>query len=308
VINEILGQIYPPEFIYVALGDESVAKDLLELKFDKIFFTGSTRVGKIIAQKAAMHLTPVTLELGGKSPCIVTDAINLEVTAKRIMWGKFLNAGQTCVAPDYCLVNETIAPAFIDQCKEVIKDFFSDNPSLSQDYGRIVSATHFERLVGLMQGGEVIFGGKSDRDQKFIEPTLIVNPKLDHDLMQEEIFGPLLPIITYKHTDEVFEFISTRESPLALYLFTRDENFKNRVVNEISFGGGCINDTIIHLANPNLPFGGVGASGLGSYHGHKTFLEFSHQKSILEKSIWPDVNIRYAPYKDKTKFLRFFFN
>jgi aldehyde dehydrogenase (NAD+) len=282
----------------VVQGGPEVSQQLLQERFDKIFFTGSTRVGRLVALAAAEHLTPVTLELGGKSPAIVCADADLDVAARRLVWGKFLNAGQTCVAPDYLLVERSIAPKFKQKLVQALNKFYEDGFRLGVNYTRIVSRGHWDRLVKMMTGAKVIFGGKSDPNSLLIEPTLIEDVSWESPLMQEEIFGPLWPILNFDSLSKVVDELKQKEKPLALYLFTKSDQYKNQVFKGLSFGGGSLNDTIMHLANPELPFGGVGASGLGAYHGEAGFLCFSHQKSILEKSTWIDPDLRYPPYSE----------
>ncbi len=297
---------FPPEYIALFEGGKEVNTKLLDLRFDHIFFTGSVRVGKIVMTAAAKHLTPVTLELGGKSPCLVEPTADLEKTAQRIIWGKALNAGQTCVAPDYVLVHRTVKEELIEAMQRAIKQFFGDNPLRSPDFGKIIRVEAFDRLHGLIEEEKerIITGGACDREQLKIELTLVDKPALDSPLMTEEIFGPILPIIAYDDFNQAVEIIRSREKPLALYLFTRDKKVENWVVNNLLYGGGCINDTIMHVANCHLPFGGVGASGIGSYHGKKGFETFSHTKSILKQTFAFEVPLRYAPYMNKLNLVK----
>lgn len=307
--SEILAKLINDHFSrdYIALfqGGKQVNTELLQIRFDHIFFTGSMRVGKIVMEAAAKHLTPVTLELGGKSPCLVDQTADLEKTAQRIIWGKALNAGQTCVAPDYVLVH-AVWQQLISAMETAIKKFFGDSAIKSRDFGRIIREEAFDRLQTLIQQeqGKVICGGSCDREQLKIDLTLLDNPDLNSEVMQEEIFGPILPIIPYHHLEEAVKIIRSRERPLALYLFTKDQDLENWVVNNLHYGGGCINDTVMHVANYHLPFGGVGASGMGAYHGRKGFETFSHAKSILKQTFAFDMPLRYAPYKNKLKLLR----
>jgi len=306
VLADLIKAHFPPEYITLFEGGREVNSALLEIQFDHIFFTGSVRVGKIVMAAAAKHLTPVTLELGGKSPCLVDRTADLEKTAQRIIWGKALNAGQTCVAPDYVLVHKAVKEELVTAMQRAIKKFFGENPLQSPDLGRIIHADAFDRLQGLieMEKERIITGGASDRVQLKIELTLVDSPALDSPLMTEEIFGPILPVITYDDFMEAVEIIRNREKPLALYLFTKDKNLESWVVNNLSYGGGCINDTIMHVANYHLPFGGVGASGIGSYHGKKGFETFSHTKSILRQTFAFDLPLRYPPYKNKLNLLK----
>ncbi len=307
LLVDLLTESFPDEFIACIGGGLAESQALLEEKYDFIFFTGSTRVGRIVMQKAARHLTPVCLELGGKSPCIVEADIDIATAAKRIVWGKFMNAGQTCVAPDYLCINRKIADKFIIELKKTIAEFYSNEAIESSSLARIVNADHFERLEKLLKGSEVLSGGKTDRAKLRIEPTLIGNMQWTDSIMDEEIFGPLLPIMVYDNFDEILNEIRSRPKPLAFYLFTRNKTLQNQVAQTMPFGGACFNDCIIHLANSDLPFGGVGDSGIGGYHGRHSFECFSHKKSILNKSYALDAAMRYPPYTDgKLKLLKFF--
>lgn len=296
LIDELITEFFDERYIKVIQGEIPQTQVLLKEKFDYIFFTGGTSVGKIVMESAARHLTPVTLELGGKSPCIVEGDVDVELTAKRIAWGKFLNAGQTCVAPDYLLVHSNIKEAFLDALRMVIHDFYDGDPKESKHYARIINEKHFDRLLGLLDGGDIVLGGEVDRGELYIAPTILDNVKSDHKLMNEEIFGPLLPIITYTHIEEAVEFIMDRPKPLALYLFTEDREKKSYVLKNTSSGGVCINDTVIHMTTKWLPFGGVGDSGMGRYHGKASFDTFSNKKSVLESGFTFDTSQRYPPY------------
>lgn len=295
-IARLINDTFPPEYVAAIEGDKEETIALLEEKLDYIFFTGSPQVGRIVMQAAAKNLTPVTLELGGKSPCIVDTDIHLENTARRIVWGKFYNAGQTCIAPDYLLVNESVKPQLIKHIREQVQVFFGENTKGSKDFARIVNNNHFERLSALLKGN-IIVGGETDPSQRYIAPTIIdgVDPET-HPAMQEEIFGPVLPIVTYKNVDEAVAFINERPKPLALYLFSGDKKIQQKVVSETSSGGVCINDVIVHISTTSLPFGGVGESGMGNYHGRASFDTFSHKKSVMSRSLSIDPKIRYAPY------------
>lgn len=295
VMKEMLS-CFSEKFIYVALGGREVNTELLDQKFDYIFFTGGTTVGKLVMEKASKHLTPISLELGGKSPCIITKSANLKLASKRLAWGKFLNAGQTCVAPDYVLIDESIKDEFIKLLIEEVKKQHYNNGILRSDFCHIINDKHVNRLTSLIEAQKVVFGGKIAG--RLIEPTIMDNVSYDDKVMQEEIFGPILPIITYSSIDDVIDDLKIKEKPLALYLFTENNKEKNRILTEVSFGGGCINDTVMHLTTHNLPFGGVGNSGMGSYHGKKSFETFSHQKSILVKGK-AELNTKYSPYKKK---------
>jgi aldehyde dehydrogenase (NAD+) len=300
---EIINSNFPEEFIHVVEGGVEETTALLKLKFDKIFFTGSTRVGKIVYKAAAENLCPVTLELGGKSPAIVTRDSKLKTTARRIVWAKFLNAGQTCIAPDYALIDSRIADRFIEALIEQIKKF--DYKLENDNFTRIIDNRNWERIVGLMDPEKVVFGGGHDRENRVIEPTVMRGVEMEDAVMQEEIFGPLLPVLTFDGIEEAIQKVKSLPRPLALYLFSNNSKTQMRVMREISFGGGAINETIMHIANPNLPFGGVGSSGTGSYHGEAGFRAFSHYKSILEKPLWPDPYFKYPPYSlQKEKWMR----
>ncbi|HRN71787.1 MAG TPA: aldehyde dehydrogenase [Ginsengibacter sp.] len=294
VIEELVNNNFPEGLFHVVSGGVEETTELLKLQFDKIFFTGSPAVGKIVYQAAAKHMTPVTLELGGKSPVIVTRSANLKVAARRIVWGKFLNAGQSCVAPDYVYVHQEVKEIFL---KELIKHIekYRYEPG-SVNYSKIINRKNFDRIVGLIDQDKVLYGGKHNAAELFIEPTIVSVSCWDEKVMQEEIFGPVLPVLTYSHLDEVFEVIRDNEKPLSAYLFTMDTKEKERFTTEISFGGGCINDTVMHLSNPDLPFGGVGNSGIGSYHGKYGFRAFSHQKAVMDKTTWGEPALKYPPY------------
>nr|WP_252722906.1 aldehyde dehydrogenase family protein [Treponema pedis] len=264
-----------------------------------MFFTGGTEVGKLVMQAAAKYVTPMTLELGGKSPCIVEKSANLKTAARRLVFGKYLNAGQTCVAPDYLLLENAVKTEFIEELKNALKEFFPTETYLQIHFPHIVNEKHFDRLMGLIEGEKIITGGKGNGNQKFIEPTILDNIDFNSKIMQEEIFGPILPIIGFDSLNEVIKEIKLREKPLAFYVFTQDKKIEEKLLSEISFGGGCVNDTIVHLATNYLPFGGVGASGMGKYHGIESFKTFSNAKSILKKSFFPDIDVRYHPYSEK---------
>lgn len=277
-------------------GGPEVSQSLLEEPFDKIFFTGSTRIGRIVMAAAARHLTPATLELGGKSPCIVDRDADLGLTARRVSSGKFLNAGQTCVAPDYLMVHTDIQEALIGRIKEAVFSFFGPDPQKSPDYPRIINESHFRRLVALMARGRIRFGGKSDPADRYIAPTLLDRISGSDPVMADEIFGPILPVLPFVDLREVTRFVNARPRPLALYFFGRDHRRRKSLLESVSFGGGCINDTLLHLATPHLPFGGVGESGMGSYHGKAGFDAFSHFKSVMTRTFFPDAPLRYPPY------------
>lgn len=296
-MSKIINENFPKEYLYVIEGGIEETTEILKLKFDKIFFTGSTKVGKIVYEAAAKNLTPVILELGGKSPVIVTSEANFEVAAKRIVWGKFLNSGQTCVAPDYILVDEKVKDSFLDSLKSYIQKF-NYQPD-SEHYTRIINDRNFDRLIKLIDQEKVFFGGKYDAAKRFIEPTIMNNVTWEDAVMQEEIFGPILPVLTFKNFNEALLQIGAHEKPLSAYIFTNDSEEKENFISKISFGGGCINDVAMHLSNDSLPFGGVGNSGMGNYHGKFGFDAFSHQKSILDRATWGEPDLKYPPYTEK---------
>ena len=299
VLAEIIAATFEPQYIAVAEGGVETSQKLLAEKFDHIFFTGGTRVGKIIMEAAAKQLTPVTLELGGKSPCIVDKDINLLEAAKRITWGKFLNAGQTCIAPDYLLVDAAIKPDLLREVEKCIQEFYGDNPATSPDFARIINDAQFDRLSKLLADENILVGGEIIESDRYIAPTIIDNVSLDAPIMQEEIFGPILPIIEYKNLDEAIAIVNERSKPLSLYIFSKNKNIQQRILQSTSSGGVCINDTVMQVGINELPFGGVGDSGIGSYHGVASFDTFSHHKSVLKKSFRFDLNWRYAPYAEK---------
>ena len=304
VIAELIQSTFDPAYVAVVEGGVESSQALLAEKFDHIFFTGSTHVGKIVMAAAAQHLTPVTLELGGKSPCIVAADADLKTTARRVMWGKFINAGQTCIAPDYVLVDRQVKDEWLVHCQAWLKEFYGEDPAQSPDLARIVSDRHFQRLQGLLSQGDILVGGQTEADKRYIAPTLMENVPMDAPLMQEEIFGPVLPILTYGTLDEAIALINQRPKPLALYLFSRDRATQEQVLSQTSSGGVCLNDVIMHIGVPDLPFGGVGDSGMGAYHGKATFDTFSHYKSVLKRSFWPDLEVRYPPYANKLDLVR----
>lgn len=303
-IAGIMSTYFQDKFIAVAEGGVEVNQKLLEQEFDYIFFTGSTRVGKIVMKAAAEHLTPVTLELGGKSPCIVDKSANLEISARRIAWGKFLNAGQTCVAPDYILVQENSKNDLLKHLKSAIRDFYGEDPGESPDYPRIVNEDHFNRLMGYLKEGSVFYGGQSDKKERYISPTILTDIEPNASVMEEEIFGPILPVLTFKEIEEAIDIINKKPKPLAFYVFTEDDKNESLLMESCSFGGGAVNDVVAHLGNPNLPFGGIGNSGMGAYHGKTSFDTFSHTKSIMKKTSWLDIPFRYAPYEGKLKWIK----
>ena len=296
IIEKIVSECFVPEHAAVVTGGRAENTCLLEQKFDYIFFTGSQTVGHDVMRKAAENLIPVTLELGGKSPCIVDKTANIPLAATRIVWGKYLNCGQTCVAPDYILCHEDVKDKLITELKKQIEVQFGKNPLENSSYGKIINQKHFERICSLIDGAKVVHGGKSDSAKLKIEPTVMDNITWNDAVMQQEIFGPVLPVLTYKAEEEIFDTVNSRSKPLALYIFTDNRRLAKKVTGMCSFGGGCINDTIVHLATNNMGFGGVGESGMGAYHGKYGFDTFSHEKSIVNKKTWIDLNMRYQPY------------
>ena len=296
-IKELIESVFDPEYVAVVTGGRAENACLLDQKFDYIFFTGSKGVGKEVMKKAAEHLTPVTLELGGKSPCIVDETANLALAARRIAFGKYLNCGQTCVAPDYILCHESVKDQLITELRKQIGKQYGENPLCNPDYGKIVNRKHFDRIKGLIDPNKVVVGGKWNEDTMQIAPTVLSNVTWDDAVMQEEIFGPVLPILTYKNLEEVYAMLADKAKPLALYIFSEDKKVIREVTQRCRYGGGCVNDVVIHLATSNMGFGGVGESGMGSYHGKTGFDTFSHTKSILDKKTWMDLPMRYQPYK-----------
>ena len=307
VIEKMISTCFAPEYVAVVTGGRAENQCLLEQKFDFIFFTGSQAVGREVMKKAAENLTPVALELGGKSPCIVDRSAKIPLAATRIVWGKYLNCGQTCVAPDYILCHEAVKDELLAALKKQIETQFGTDPLNNPTYGKIINQKHFERICGLIDSGKVVCGGKSDAATLKIEPTVMADVTWDDAVMGQEIFGPVLPVLTYKTTEEMMNIVNSHSKPLALYLFARDKKLEKKVLRECSFGGGCINDTIVHLATNNMGFGGVGESGMGAYHGKVGFDTFSHKKSIVDKKTWIDVIMRYQPYTGlKEALLRMF--
>ena len=301
IISKIITETFAAKDVEVITGDATIAQQLLNQRWDYIFFTGSVAVGKIVAKAAAENLTPVTLELGGKSPCIVDETANLELSARRIVWGKIINAGQTCVAPDYILVHHKMKDTFVKFLIQEIEKALGTNPEESPDFARIINLKNWQRQLSLLENQTILFGGQSNKETLYLAPTLLDEPKMDSLVMKEEIFGPILPILSYESKSDIEKIISSFEKPLSLYLFSQNKSFINEVLQKYSFGGGCINDTVIHLVNNRLPFGGVGNSGMGAYHGKLSFDIFSHKKAIVKKGTWLDLQMRYAPYKDKLK-------
>ncbi len=299
LMAKIIAAVFTEEHVTVIEGGVETAQELLRHRWDYIFFTGSVKVGKIIAKSAAEFMTPITLELGGKTPCIIDETANIALAAKRIVWGKFLNAGQTCIAPDYILIKEKVKSDFIECAKKEIEKAYSSVPKNSKDYPRIINTRNFERLANMLQNETVLFGGDIDAQDLYISPTLIENPSADSPVMKEEIFGPLLPIISYSSFEELQGVINNYEHPLTLYVFSKSKSFTKQTIETFSFGGGVINDTLVHYGNKKLPFGGVGESGIGNCHGKYGFDAFTHEKSIVKKANWLDIPIRYAPYEGK---------
>ena len=296
VLAALINSNFSEAYLHVVEGDATVTGFLLKLRFDKIFFTGSTRVGKIVYKAAAENMVPVTLELGGKSPVFVMADCNLLTTVKRLVWAKFLNAGQTCVAPDYVLVEEAIKDRFIDALKEEIRKNYSTGSELNENYVRIINDRNFERLSELIDSDQCCFGGKSHKESRIISPTILYPVDFEDEIMQDEIFGPLLPVIPFTDLDDVIRRVKSGEKPLSCYVYTRNRKIAKSILQRVSFGGGAVNDSVMQFTNSHLPFGGVGKSGTGSYHGKFGFDNFSHHKSIMDKPTWFEPNIKYAPY------------
>ncbi len=306
IINKMISKYFDKEYILAIEGGIEVNKFLLDQKWDLVFFTGSIPVGKIVMSSCSRYLTPFILELGGKSPTIVTEDVNIDLAAKRIAWGKFLNAGQTCIAPDYLIAHKNIKKQLIDHLIKHITNFYGEYPIKSIDYPKIINNKHFERLLNLMKKGKILFGGDIEKNKNMISPTLIDNVNLSDPIMNEEIFGPLLPILEYQKIEDIFKIIQKSPNPLSFYLFTNNKKIEREIIKRLKAGGGSINDTIMHVAGPHIPFGGIGTSGIGRYHGKSSFEAFSNQKGILKKSNFLDNPLRYPPYKDKLKYLRLF--
>ena len=307
IVAEIIKEAFPEEYVAVVTGVREQNKALLSLNFDYIFFTGSQEVGKEVLRKAAENLTPVSLELGGKSPCIVDETANINLTAKRVIFAKYLNCGQTCVAPDYVYCHESVKEQLIEAMKKQVSVQYTENPLNNENYGKIINQKHFDRLINLIEQEKVVIGGNTNSELLKIEPTVMQNITWEDKVMQEEIFGPILPVLTYKNLDEVINIIEEKPHPLALYIFSNNKKNIDKVTKTCRYGGGCVNDAVVHLATPEMPFGGVGASGMGSYHGKFGFETFSHKKSILDKKTWFDLPMRYQPYnKFFEKLLRLF--
>lgn len=304
VLKKIINETFESNFIHVITGDVAVTTELLENRFDKIFFTGSTQVGKIIQEKAAKTLTPTVLELGGKSPCVVTSSANLEIAAKRIVFGKFVNAGQTCIAPDFIWIHKSIKNQFLEILKRTIVEFYGNDIQKNTDYPRIINTKQFDRLSSYLNDGILCFGGKIDRETCFIEPTILDNIKFDDEIMQHEIFGPILPILTFENLKELIDYNHENEKPLAMYLFSTDKKECKYFMNHTQFGGGCINDVLSHIVNSKVPFGGFGFSGLGNYHGKFGFNAFIHQKALVKRYNWLDIDFKYPPYAKKVNWFK----
>lgn len=297
--QEIFAEVYPQEHAAVILGGVETSKELLEQKWDYVFFTGSVPVGRILAQAIAPHLTPSTLELGGKNPCIIHRSAKIELAAKRIVWGKFINAGQTCISPDYILIDKKKKTEFTEAVKKEIKEAFGEDVKKSPDYARIINKKNFERLQRMLEGQTIITGGETVERDNYIAPTLLDEPSLDNNVMQDEIFGPILPVLSFSEEAELEKIISHYPDPLALYVFAEDNSFSEKILQKYRFGGGASNDVVVHIANKNLPFGGVGSSGYGGYHGKFSFDTFTHKKSISKRATWLDIPLRYPPYEGK---------
>ena len=305
IIEEIISEVFPPEWAIVIQGDMKVGAALLKTQWDYIFYTGSTAVGKIVAKAAAEFLTPTTLELGGKSPCIVDGTAPIQKTARRIVWGKFLNCGQTCIAPDYVLVQKEYKKALVAAMIQEIEKAFGKNAKNSKDYGRIIHQKHFEKLEKDLDKQKLLYGGKKDKDELYFGPTLVEEPALDSSLLVDEIFGPILPVLSYTTESDIDSILTKLMNPLAFYLFSTNRRFINTMIQRYSFGGGVINDAIIHFTNDKLPFGGIGNSGMGAYHGKHSFDVFTHAKPVVKRSFWFDLPQRYAPYPKSLKALKF---
>ncbi|HSQ89090.1 aldehyde dehydrogenase [Romboutsia sp.] len=306
ILVKIIKETFDKNYVDIITGDYKVNSELLDLPFDYIFFTGSVNVGKIVMEKASKHLTPVTLELGGKSPVIVDNTAKLDVAIKRIVWGKFSNAGQTCVAPDYILVHEDIYDKFLEKSKNVVKEFYTENVKVNNDYGKIVNDRHMKRLSNILQkdSSKIVFGGEIDTQNRYISPTILGNVTYVDEVMKDEIFGPIMPVIKYKDMKDIEFYLNKYEKPLALYIFSENKNFSEKIINNITFGGGCINDTISHVASVYLPFGGVGKSGIGRYHGYSSFKTFTYEKSIVKKSSKIDIKLVFPPYNKKVNLMK----
>ena len=299
IVREIIEEIFDEEYIAVFSGEADEAINLIESDIDFIFYTGNPKIGASVAESAGRRLIPCVLELGGKSPCIIDRKADLDNAAKKIVWGKFMNAGQTCVAPDYIIADRLVFLELRDKLIHYIKEFYGENPIESDDYPKIINKKNFDRILNLIEGKRLIFGGKYDEESLKIEPTILEVSSMDEKIMQKEIFGPIIPIIVYKSKSEIFEIIYKNKNPLALYLFTDDSSFEKEIIEKVSFGGGCVNDTIIHCTSEGLPFGGIGMSGLGNYHGKASFDAFSHKKSVVKSKKFADISMKYPPFNKK---------
>lgn len=304
IIEKIIKEIFPAHYVSVVQGDASISAELLKEPFDYIFFTGGEAIGKIVMTAAAKHLTPLTLELGGKSPAIVHNDANIHLAAKRMAWGKCLNAGQTCVAPDYVFVHEDVKDQFLSLLSEKMCELHGKQPLENTNFPKIINQKHVERLLTYLDDGKIYSGGKYNKETQMMEPTILTDVSPTSHVMQDEIFGPILPVFSYRTLDEVTSFVKSRPKPLALYAFTENKTVEKQIIDQLSFGGGCINDTIYHLATPYLPFGGVGGSGMGSYHGRTSFDTFSHRKSILKQTTLFDLPMRYPTMKNGLKIIK----
>ena len=299
VVREIVEEVFDEEYVAVFFGEAEEAINLIESDVDFIFYTGNPKIGVSVAESAGRRLIPCVLELGGKSPCIIDRKADLDNAAKKIVWGKFMNAGQTCVAPDYIIADRLVFLELRDKLVHYIKEFYGENPIESDDYPKIINKKNFDRILNLIEGKRLICGGKYDDDSLKIEPTILEVSSMDEKIMQEEIFGPIIPIIIYKNKSEIFEIIDKNKNPLALYLFTDNNSFEKEIIEKVSFGGGCVNDTIIHCTSDGLPFGGIGRSGLGNYHGKASFDAFSHKKSVVKSKKFADISMKYPPFNEK---------
>ncbi|MEX0997750.1 MAG: aldehyde dehydrogenase [Flavobacteriaceae bacterium] len=307
ILEEIINSVFQKNHVAIIQGGVDVSQELLYHKWDYVFFTGSVPVGRIVARAIAEHLTPSTLELGGKNPTIVDETAKVKLAAKRIVFGKFINAGQTCIAPDYVLVHEKNKTTFITALKTEIRRFYGNNPKSSKDFARIINQKQYKRLLSLIDQEKVVIGGEMDPEDNYISPTVILNPSLNSKIMQDEIFGPLLPVLVYQSEKDIDLILKKFPNPLSVYIFSTRKKFAEKLIQKYSFGGGTINDTLVHFINDKLPFGGVGNSGLGAYHGKHSFDTFTHKKSITKRANWLDIPLRYAPYKGKIKWLKRFF-
>lgn len=304
LLRRLISDTFDRKFVTVAEGGAEVTQELLNHPFDKIFFTGSTRVGKIVMERAAERLTPITLELGGKSPAVVHHDADIKTAARRIAWGKFMNAGQTCIAPDFVLVHSDVKQELVEELKKAIRKYYGKKPQKSGDYGRIISQNHFGRITGLLDGCSVLHGGSSDPGERFIEPTLVDGIDWQHPVMKEEIFGPVLPVMLYSGQVSPVDMLRRLPNPLALYIFSENDAFAEELIRQVPHGGTCVNDVVMQTANPNLPFGGMGASGMGQYHGRYSFECFTRPHAVMKRRTWPDPSFRYPPYGKKLFLLR----